>query len=583
MQYIIHPITGHKYNLSSIHARKLITNYIKLYQIGGAEPYKNDEEIFNELRKDDGFNFDVLRIPDTFSFSNIFDKYINISKDGFFKIFLADLEKIHQFNLQHQFMTVRTNKVASLLKLLDKNISDGEIATVKKNSDDHKKLKKAWYKYMDAGNIAPNVHRDVILTTEDSPMKKLGTVAADEIRRAIYERQPQSRTDANEITSDIFNIIKQEYVKDPAIGSILFDVSSFSEQNVPWPSNVKWIIFDSIEHIFKYRIHGELYNYNKCEFGDNFLKLEETQESPPYFMLNMLNLVCNKNMKELIESIDISTVNKFVVNLEDSAKFIEKSQLQNIKISEGSDIESLMNEENKIFGAYTHDIAKMLINYSNLWDNVINGYLEHGDKYFEEDEDYNTEYKDRIIENRTQVGYTNNSDKNIKDSIIDLTDKLINAIKERGTSLPQSIIVYRGGSYPKTSDGSYAKIGDEFIKPGMMSTSMNKDIAEDFAKISSENGPASILNITVPPGTNFLTLKMHSEFDHEKELLFNNDTKLKLGKLIKKHNVSDSGGEIDNPLQKGVIYEHEAIIVNKDPMTKFDPCKTYTVVNFTRV
>jgi len=94
------------------------------------------------------------------------------------------------------------------------------------------------------------------------------------------------------------------------------------------------------------------------------------------------------------------------------------------------------------------------------------------------------------------------------------------------TTLPENLIVYRGVSEEAWETLKSHLNGGAVTDPGLMSTTLRKKAAFDFAK------DGAILEIKVPAGTSGVALAGDATvYDDETEILLNRGTKLKLGSM----------------------------------------------------
>jgi hypothetical protein len=210
---------------------------------------------------------------------------------------------------------------------------------------------------------------------------------------------------------------------------------------------------------------------------------------------------------------------------------------------------------------YFEQVFNMALrDYSYRWDSPINSYLRFGDTYFNHEMfqklwkryySYVPEYLSNIYEYHIKSFNKDTKNKflvypaNINESIQNVKERikqLDTCFIEVAPRIEKPISYWRGmkGNFPITD------IGDTYIIPNFLSTSINKMIALKFV---SENSQSSCCLYEFIPdsGIPFIDMTNTSIYKHEKEILFPRNLKLtylstyeKGGKSIKRVRLSIS-------------------------------------------
>lgn len=118
-----------------------------------------------------------------------------------------------------------------------------------------------------------------------------------------------------------------------------------------------------------------------------------------------------------------------------------------------------------------------------------------------------------------------------KDEIDNIVNKIDSVFKK--ASIPEDITVYRGITNFELSkmSNSALKVGSKYVPSAFVSTSYDKNVAEEF---SQGKNPA-ILEINLPKGTKAIALENHADAENksEKEILIARNTEFRVKELKK--------------------------------------------------
>lgn len=204
----------------------------------------------------------------------------------------------------------------------------------------------------------------------------------------------------------------------------------------------------------------------------------------------------------------------------------------------------------------TEDIGEFLTNYSKYWDRRVNNYLRSGKN--------ENEYTEYLAVNQKLYRDFAQTPKDAMDQILQNIQNLDYIFIEFGEILPKPIAVYRGIDKDRDAD-PYLGLNQSYL-----STTTNKEVAEDFAKGEYERGKdpdaaGTIYKCTITPGIPFISMMKYSKIVSEYEILL-------------PRGLVTSLDSIDDSLPRRA-YNVTIKPATKDQFKKLDyKCKKYPVV-----
>ena len=277
----------------------------------------------------------------------------------------------------------------------------------------------------------------------------------------------------------------------------------------------------------------------ECVMYRNQLNVTETYKSKTKAQYRNIGFYIDKKLiidnKEFVKTLQKPS-NRFTITKNPvkktliSMEFLELSNLGLIKTKFKDAKEKQEFNKNfpqKIDIYFNELMSKALYNYSFQWDQPINRYLLHGEKYFDSSDfkKYYYRYGSSLIEAEMAV----------KDKISYL-DKCFLEVAPRNEN---NTTYYRGMTRPYYLNGSETitqstepikNIGDSFIAKNFTSISKDFKIAKQFSGIPRKSS-CCLYEIQLDKGIPYIDMILTTKYKHEKEILLPRNIQFTLIKI----------------------------------------------------
>ena len=472
----------------------------------GGAPYPSTEEIVAALKAG---KFDGSRLTDdTFikawkGYGLHFDSTDAVIDTNILDQFYHDIEQAVKQLFPQVFIQNQVYKFEIALITLINKIESSQVL-VPGGISKLKKIKSLVISLNDVDTFAVREFAPTELVTKPATPNP----SFAEFKANLLKHRPQFET---EPITPYFDVIAQSFVSESEASKMVQLDTTQYEGPSTWPIAAKILVF-APKHVFGQK------TFQECQFDRSNIDITRTKlQTDTYTPVHVQGWV--------VSSQTVLNVNKLLqegVYMFSVTSLGPKSLINVQTLQEGTfeqPVDQLMKEKHESFGAYPKIMADALYNYSHMWDETVNGYLRHGQGFFD------TEDFEEMLEEIEEdfPTYFDTSKEGIMRVTKVLIERLQDGIDMHGDSFPYPIVVYRGLTF-KNEWPRWLTIGEKLESKRFLSTSTDRSVAEGFAK-DSNGKTGAVMVITVPPNTKFAALSHNSNYD-ENELLFKAGTVL---------------------------------------------------------